>query len=71
LKHFVLMPWRCPSCSNVIAHDTDARTPRVGVRYRCHVCRLGLHYDSATEKLIVATDNDDSPQRDQKDSRQK
>ncbi len=51
------MPWHCPACSNVIQHTPDEKTPRVGVFYRCHVCRLGLRYRPESEKLIVVPDD--------------
>jgi len=28
--------------------------PRLGLRYRCHICRLELILDPRTEKLVLA-----------------
>jgi hypothetical protein len=51
-----MSPWRCPSCANVIAHKDEK--PKSGVRYRCHVCRLGLEYHDGAEKLIIRSEDD-------------
>jgi hypothetical protein len=57
------MPWRCPACGNVIKHDDSAPTPRVGTRYRCHVCRLGLEYRPDAKKLVIVRADDDDRKR--------
>jgi predicted RNA-binding Zn-ribbon protein involved in translation (DUF1610 family) len=48
------MPWKCPACQTQIEHDANMTTPRPGVIYRCHVCRLELKLDPETNKLILA-----------------
>jgi hypothetical protein len=53
------MPWRCPACELPIEHLPVETAPRVGVHYRCHICRLELVYDGATQKLVVAPMFDD------------
>jgi hypothetical protein len=47
------MPWKCPACDIPIRHSETEYTPRPGVYYRCHVCRLELMLDPATNKLVV------------------
>ena len=54
------MPWRCPSCGNVIKHDESQSTPRVGTRYRCHLCRIGLEYRPDANKMVIVRGDDDS-----------
>jgi len=49
------MPWRCPACQTHIRHSETEATPRVGVIYRCHICRLELVVDAETQKLRVQT----------------
>jgi rubredoxin len=46
--------WKCPVCQTVIKDDTSVPLPRPGVVYRCHVCRLELVIDPATDKLVLA-----------------
>ena len=46
------MPWKCPACQAQIRHDGDKPEPKRV--YRCHVCRLELVLDEATQKLTVA-----------------
>jgi hypothetical protein len=46
------MPWKCPACQTQIAHDGDRPEPKRV--YRCHVCRLELVLDDATQTLTVA-----------------
>jgi hypothetical protein len=46
------MPWKCPACQTQINHDGDR--PEFRRVYRCHVCRLELVLDAATDKLTVA-----------------
>jgi rubredoxin len=57
------MPWRCPACSIPIRHSEVEDRPRIGQRYRCHVCRLELVFDPHTNKLRVA------PLRDEEDEK--
>jgi len=47
------MPWRCPACETQIRPTEPEATPRPGVVYRCHVCRLELVVDDLTQKLTV------------------
>jgi hypothetical protein len=47
------MPWRCPACHTQIRHSELELKPRAGERYRCHICRLELVLDPATDKLTV------------------
>ena len=47
------MPWRCPACQTHIRHSETEATPRAGVIYRCHICRLELVVDNDTQKLRV------------------
>jgi hypothetical protein len=47
------MPWRCPACQIPIRHSDVESKPREGARYRCHVCRLELTFDSETNRLAV------------------
>jgi hypothetical protein len=53
------MPWRCPACRLPIQHLPLESTPRTGLHYRCHICRLELVYDAAAQKLVVAPMPDD------------
>ena len=48
------MPWKCPACFSAISHAPIDATPRLGVIYRCSVCRLELVFDAVTEKLTLA-----------------
>jgi len=48
------MPWRCPACSTPIRHTESEASPRVGLVYRCPVCRLELIVDPKNERLTVA-----------------
>jgi predicted SprT family Zn-dependent metalloprotease len=48
------MPWTCPACSLAIRHSEQEATPRSGVVYRCHICRLELILDVAANKLVLA-----------------
>jgi hypothetical protein len=45
------MPWRCPACHEQIRHSEFEEKPRLGALYRCHICRLELQLDPATERL--------------------
>jgi len=47
------MPWRCPACETQIRPIEPEATPRPGVVYHCHVCRLELIVDDETQKLTV------------------
>ncbi len=58
------MPWHCPACRTVINHDPLDKRPTQGEQFRCHVCRLALEFDPASERLIVAPfENDDDELR--------
>ena len=48
------MPWTCPACSVRIRHNEIEPEPRVGVIYRCPICRLEFVLDPQTNKLQVA-----------------
>lgn len=48
------MPWHCPACNSIIRHSEPDPKPRVGERYRCHVCRLSLEFDANIDKLTIA-----------------
>ena len=63
------MPWKCPACHIEIRHSELEEKPRVGVAYRCHVCRLELLLDPHAQRLIVTPLGDDEP--DQKPRRTK
>ncbi len=56
------MPWRCPACQAEIQHTEGEARPRPGERYRCHVCRLELVLDRATDRLTIAP-VDDAPDK--------
>jgi hypothetical protein len=60
----LFMPWRCPACQEQIRHSETEAKPRIGSRYRCHICRLELMFDPMTDKLTVAPLNvvDERPQ---------
>jgi hypothetical protein len=49
-----LMPWHCPACQTTIAHKDTEDRPRVGIVYRCYVCRLELTMNPTSEKLELA-----------------
>lgn len=54
------MSWRCPACHTHIRLDAgDGQRPEAGRVYRCHVCRLELHVDVATDALVIAPLNTD------------
>lgn len=48
------MPWKCPACGSVIVHNPDERAPRFGCKYRCHICRLELTFDSPSGRMVVS-----------------
>jgi hypothetical protein len=54
------MPWRCPACETQIRHSATEAEPRLGVVYRCNVCRLELVMDDVTQKLAVPPFPDES-----------
>ena len=55
------MPWHCPACNSIIRHSEPDPRPRVGERYRCHICRLTLEFDGAADKLWIAPLEDEHP----------
>ena len=55
------MPWRCPACHDQIKHNELEDHPRLGVTYRCHICRLELAVDRETGKLMAVPVVDDEP----------
>jgi hypothetical protein len=48
-----------------IRHSELEAKPRADVLYRCHICRLELTFDPATDRLTIAPirDGDDQKQR--------
>jgi hypothetical protein len=52
------MPWRCPACNTPIRHRETEERPRLGVLYRCHLCRIELVLDATTNTLTAATGPD-------------
>jgi len=57
------MPWRCPACETPIRHSETEERPRLGVLYRCHLCRIELVLDVRTDRLTASrpdADGDDS-----------
>ena len=48
------MPWTCPACQNTIRQSEAETLPRVGVTYRCSVCRLELVFDPRDAKMTLA-----------------
>jgi len=48
------MPWHCPACQAQIRHSDFEERPRPRQLYRCHICRLDLHFDAQLQKLTVA-----------------
>jgi hypothetical protein len=50
------MTWKCPACQTTLRHDGDGLgLPKVGMIYRCHICRLELTVDqSEPDKLTLA-----------------
>jgi DNA-directed RNA polymerase subunit RPC12/RpoP len=60
------MPWKCPACSEQIQHAPGEDAPRLGVVYRCHICRLELALDRETGRLTAAPlpgNSDEGPPR--------
>jgi len=58
------MPWKCPACQEAIQHRAGEDKPRVGVQYRCHICRLVLVLDRVTSQLIILEEEEDRRQAD-------
>jgi hypothetical protein len=52
------MPWRCPACETPIRHSETEERPRLGVLYRCHLCRIELVLDVRSDRLITAAHSD-------------
>jgi hypothetical protein len=48
------MPWTCPACRTPIHHSESDQRPRVGITYRCHICRLELVADLNHNGLVLA-----------------
>ena len=48
------MPWKCPACTQEIRHDPTDDAPRLGVLYRCHVCRMELVLDGTSGALLAS-----------------
>jgi hypothetical protein len=57
------MPWRCPACETQIHHSEHESEPRLGTRYRCHICRLELMLDPEKVRLAVAPMQPDEPNK--------
>jgi transposase-like protein len=55
------MHWKCPACHTAIIHRESEDRPRLGVRYRCHICRLELELDAETERLVPMPLRADEP----------
>jgi hypothetical protein len=49
---------KCPACQTSIQYDHDLLSPRPGLIYRCHVCRLELVIDPVTDKPVLAPMSD-------------
>ena len=46
-------PWHCPVCKSIVRlRDVELR-PRLGERYRCHVCRLELLLNEVTGLMEI------------------
>jgi hypothetical protein len=60
------MPWKCPACHEQIRHSELEIRPRPGVSYRCHICRLELALDTATDKLAPRPMREDEPNEKQR-----
>ena len=58
------MPWRCPACTEEIRRHPGEDLPRVGIVYRCHVCRIELIFDDPTQKLVLAPFAPENDKRD-------
>jgi hypothetical protein len=50
---------KCPACQTSIQSDHDLLSPRPGVIYRCHVCRLELVIDPVTDKPVLANEHEE------------
>jgi hypothetical protein len=53
------MLWQCPACGTPFRFDAREEGPRIGVIYRCHVCRIELVLNPDTERLEVLPLRDD------------
>ncbi len=53
------MPWKCPACQEQIIHTPFEDIPRLGVRYRCHICRMELEFDREKGRLQPVPLQDD------------
>jgi rubredoxin len=53
--------WLCPACQTSIRPEHEPLSPRPGVIYRCHVCRLELVLNEGAGKLDVAPLVDQEP----------
>jgi hypothetical protein len=53
------MVWKCPACLEAIRHHEFEEKPRPSIQYRCHICRLELRLDRATDRLVVAPIRED------------
>jgi hypothetical protein len=59
------MPWHCPGCGVIIEHTGD--TPKSGVQYRCHRCRIILRFNRLLKRMIaVRIDDADRPRKKKK-----
>jgi hypothetical protein len=50
------MPWRCPVCHAEIQHHLPDQLPDPSQHYRCQTCRLGLRFEPALWKMVIAPD---------------
>lgn len=53
--------WICPACQERIEHHPHEEAPRVGVVYRCHVCRLELTPNPDTGRLALPLEAEEPP----------
>lgn len=59
IQRRTLMSWTCPACQNAIRHSEGESAPRMGVTYRCPICRLELVVDPDRGKMTLAPMRDD------------
>jgi uncharacterized protein (DUF983 family) len=57
------MRFMCPACGSTIRHSEFEERPRIGVRYRCNVCRLDLQMNRAADKLVVVPIGEDEGEK--------
>jgi len=57
------MVWKCPACLEAIRHHELEEKPRPSIQYRCHICRLELTLDPATDRLVVAPIREEEDQK--------